>query len=45
MAPLFFIAWPKPPIVVVYAQSYLHGLAWGLLPDFVLLVLLQFLVD
>lgn len=34
----------QSPEVVVLAQSYLHGLAWGLLPDFVALILLQFLI-
>ncbi|MES2217524.1 MAG: MATE family efflux transporter [Pseudomonadota bacterium] len=30
--------------MVVYARDYLHGLSWALLPDFVGLMLLQFLI-
>lgn len=32
------------PSIVVPARAYLHGLAWGVLPDFFALVLLQFLI-
>lgn len=40
----FFLVLGQTPAIVVMAQSYLHALAWGLLPDFVMLVLLQFMV-
>lgn len=40
----FFLLLGQSPEVVLLATSYLHGLAWGLLPDFLMLVLLQFLV-
>lgn len=51
--PAFILLWNLAPIllligqdpsVVVLSIAYLHGLAWGILPDFVGLVLLQFLI-
>lgn len=48
--PAFFLFWNMSPIfllfgqpqsVVVLAQSYLHALAWGLLPDFVMIAILE----
>lgn len=51
--PTFFMIWNIAPIFLLFgqsesligpAQSYLHGLAWGILPDFIWLVFLQFLI-
>lgn len=40
-----FLLWiGQSPVIVQLAESYLHGLAWGLLPDLIMLVLLQFLI-
>ena len=53
VVPAFFLLWYISPVlawmgqspsVVLLAQAYLHGLAWGLLPDFITLVLLQFII-
>jgi MATE family multidrug resistance protein len=43
MAPILLLMGQNPDVVVL-ANAYLHGLAWGLLPDFTALVLLQFLI-
>lgn len=51
--PVFILLWHLPPLllllgqkpeVVVLSTAYLHGLAWGIWPDFLGLVLLQFLI-
>lgn len=51
--PAFLLLWYAAPIfllfgqnqsVVALAQDYLHALAWGLLPDFMAVVLLQFII-
>ncbi|MHB1221701.1 MAG: MATE family efflux transporter, partial [Gammaproteobacteria bacterium] len=51
--PSFLIIWNMAPILILFgqspalvtlAQSYFHALAWGILPDFTMLVLLQFLI-
>jgi multidrug resistance protein, MATE family len=51
--PAFILLWNMAPILLLFGQSdavvtlanaYLHGLAWGLLPDFVGIVLLHFLI-
>lgn len=51
--PLFFLFWNLAPLllflgqnpkVVILAKIYLHALAWGLLPYFVLFSLLEFIV-
>lgn len=54
MTPLaFLLLWYIAPIflllgqnqgVVTLANAYLHALAWGIVPDFIALVLLQFLI-
>lgn len=43
MAPILLLL-GQTPATVLLAQGYLHGLVWGLLPDFVTLVLMQFLI-
>ncbi|MEO8401116.1 MAG: MATE family efflux transporter [Gammaproteobacteria bacterium] len=43
ISPVLLLAGQSPEIVIL-ARSYLHGLAWGLLPDFIMLVLLQFVI-
>lgn len=51
--PTFCLLWNLAPIlslmgqradIIALAQSYLHGLAWGIVPDFIMLVLLQFMI-
>lgn len=51
--PVFFMLWYLPNVLVLLGQTpdiitlttaYLHGLAWGVLPDFIGLVLLQFVM-
>lgn len=42
IAPIFYL-FGQNETVVNLAQSYMRGLAWGILPDFMTLVLLQFL--
>lgn len=42
IAPIFLLFGQEESIVTL-AQSYLHSLAWGVFPDFMMLVLLQFL--
>lgn len=42
-APIFLLLGQSPDIAAL-AQIYLHALAWGILPDFIMLVLLQFLI-
>ncbi len=53
VVPTFLLLWYLSPIflwlgqnpaIVSLAQSYLHALAWGLLPDFIMLGLLQFMI-
>ncbi len=43
MAPILLLVGQDPSIVVL-ANAYLHGLAWGLPTDLIALVLLQFLI-
>ena len=51
--PTFYLLWNLAAIflwlgqsatIVTLAQSYLRALAWGVLPDFIMLILLQFLI-
>jgi len=51
--PAFIILWFIAPVfsflgqnqaVIMLAQSYLHALAWGIYPDFMALVIMQFLI-
>jgi multidrug resistance protein, MATE family len=51
--PAFLLLWYIAPIFILFgqdqavvslAQPYLHALAWGILPDFLTLVLLQFII-
>ncbi len=51
--PTFLLLWHIAPVFLLFGQEaslveisqpYLHGLAWGILPDFIWLVLLQFLI-
>ncbi len=51
--PAFILFWNMPPIflilgqnpsVVLLAKSYLHALAWGLLPNFVSVAIFQFII-
>ncbi len=51
--PTFLLLWNMAPLllllgqsheIVILATSYLRGLAFGLLPDFIMLVFLQFLI-
>lgn len=51
--PSSLIIWNMAPILILFGQSpalaelgksYFHALTWGILPDFVMLVLLQFLI-
>lgn len=53
VVPSFLIIWNMAPILILFgqsptlvtlAQSYFHALAWGIVPDFTMLVLLQFLI-
>ncbi len=39
-----FILFGQNPAVVQLAQAYLHALAWGLLPNFLMFALLEFIV-
>lgn len=43
IAPIFVIFGQKPELTAL-AKLYLHGLAWGLLPKFILIVLFEFLI-
>lgn len=43
MAPVFLLVGQGPDIVAI-AESYLHALAWGLLPDFLMLALLEVII-
>ncbi len=43
LSPLLLLA-GQHPATVMLIQNYMHGLAWGLIPDFISLVLLQFLI-
>lgn len=49
----FLLFWNMPPIfllfgqhstVVLLAKPYLHALAWGLLPDFIIIAILEFFI-
>lgn len=51
--PTFFLLWNLPGILLLLGQSdeivklatpYLHGLAWGVVPDYLMLILLQFFI-
>lgn len=51
--PIFFLCWNMAPIflfigqtsvVVSLAQAYLHALAWGIIPNFIVIALLEFIV-
>lgn len=43
MSPVFLL-FGQPESIVVLAEDYLHALAWGLLPDFIMIVFLEFLI-
>ena len=43
ISPIFLIL-GQSPAVVEFAQTYLHALAWGLLPDFFMMALLEFIM-
>ena len=43
MSPIFLI-FGQNPSVVLLAKSYLHALAWGLLPNFVSVAIFQFII-
>lgn len=43
MSPILLLIGQNPDTVLL-AQEYMHGLVWGVLPDFVGLVLMQFLI-
>lgn len=43
IAPLFLLFGQDPDIVFL-AQSYLHALAWGLLPNFIAIAIMEFLI-
>lgn len=43
MSPILLLMGQNPDTVFL-AQEYMHGLVWGVLPDFVGLVLMQFLI-
>lgn len=51
--PIFFLSWNMAPIflffgqsasVVTLAQAYLHALAWGVIPNFIMIALLDFVI-
>lgn len=51
--PTFFLLWYMAPLLslfgqqktlVILARAYLHGLAWGLLPKLILIVLFEFII-
>ena len=39
-----FLLFGQNQSVVILSQDYLHALAWGLVPDFMMVVLLQFII-
>ena len=43
MSPIFLF-FKQPASVVVLAQSYLHALAWGILPDFIIVALMELMI-
>ena len=43
VAPIFLL-FGQHPSVVVLAKSYLHALAWGLLPNFIAIAVFEFLI-
>ncbi len=43
MAPIFLLFGQKPAVVLL-AQSYLHALSWGLLPNFIAIVFFELLI-
>jgi MATE family multidrug resistance protein len=43
MSPVFLL-FGQSPAIVALSQSYLHALAFGILPDFLLIVLIEFIV-
>lgn len=43
MAPIFLLFGQSPSIVLL-AKSYLHALAWGLLPNFIAIALFEFII-
>jgi MATE family multidrug resistance protein len=43
MAPIFLLFGQKPSIVLL-AKSYLHALAWGLLPNFIAIALFELII-
>lgn len=43
MSPIFLLFGQQPQMVLL-ASEYLHALAWGLLPNFVMIALLEFVV-
>lgn len=42
--PIVFVLLGQTPQIIKLTTAYLHGLAWGVLPDFIGLVLLQFIM-
>ncbi len=53
VVPTFILFWNMAPIFLLFGQKselvelaklYLHGLAWGLLPKFILIVLFEFII-
>lgn len=42
--PSFFLLFGQSPAVVTLAQSFLHSLVWGLLPDLVMIALLEVII-
>jgi MATE family multidrug resistance protein len=43
MSPIFLL-FGQSPAIVVLAKSYLHALAWGLLPNFIMIAILEFIM-
>ncbi len=43
MSPIFLLLGQKPSIVSL-AESYLHALAWGLLPNFISIAIFEFII-
>ncbi len=43
MSPIFLL-FGQPQSIVILAQSYLHALAWGLLPNFILMAILEMIL-
>lgn len=43
MSPIFLL-FKQPESIVLLAQSYLHALAWGLLPNFIMIAILEVII-